>query len=86
MPSKHQGANPQEMLEARLRWALESTLVHFLKRPDRNSIEDWAAATAQEITGEDLASYIRAEASTAVEGAAGHTAAGKNGKVTLPTK
>jgi hypothetical protein len=30
------------MLEARLRWALESSIIHFRGRPDRNTIEDWA--------------------------------------------
>ena len=86
MPQKHQGSNPQEMLEARLRWALETTLTHFLHRPDRNAVEDWAAATAQEITGEDLSMYIRHEGSAAgLEGALAAVADRKNGQVKTAT-
>ena len=59
MPGKNQGTTVQAMLEARLRWALESTLSHFLHRPNRNTIEDWAADTARDLCGEDLSTYIR---------------------------
>lgn len=59
MPPKNQGTTVQAMFEARLRWALESSLTHFLHRPNRNTIEDWAAAVARDICGDDLTVYIR---------------------------
>lgn len=42
----------EAMLEARLRWALESTISHFLGKPDRNAIEDWAQLLAVEMGSE----------------------------------
>lgn len=45
----------EDMLAARLRWALESTIIHFLGRPDRNTIEDWSEALAVDMAGERTA-------------------------------
>ena len=50
--------NLNDMLRDRLNWALSSSLDHFLHRPDRNTIEDWALDTAADICN-DIPSYVR---------------------------
>jgi len=41
--------NFQQTLSHRLTWAMNSTLTHFLRRPDHNAIEDWADTVALEV-------------------------------------
>jgi hypothetical protein len=50
--------NFQQTLSHRLRWAMDSTLVHFLRRPDHNAIEDWADNLAIEVD-EEIDHYTR---------------------------
>jgi len=61
MPKRSTSGTPenfQQTLSHRLRWALDSTLQHFLRRPDHNAIEDWADSTALEVD-EDLDAFTR---------------------------
>lgn len=42
--------HPVDQLEGRLRWALESVLTGYQAlRLDRNTIEDWSRATAEQL-------------------------------------
>jgi len=52
MPKRSPSGTPesfQQTLSHRLRWAVTSTLIHFLRRPDQNAIEDWADASAMDV-------------------------------------
>lgn len=51
--------NFEETLSHRLQWAMNSTLKHFLRKPDHNMIEDWADTTAMEVD-ENIDDYTRA--------------------------
>ncbi|HIB69210.1 MAG TPA: hypothetical protein EYO33_30035 [Phycisphaerales bacterium] len=74
----------ETMLAARLRWALESTIIHFLGKPDRNAIEDWSEALSIDMGGE-RAMWQRSgqPALTQPDQTVGE--ARKNGKVTATT-
>jgi len=74
----------EEMLTARLKWALESTIVHFLGKPDRNSIEDWAELLAFDMAGE-RSSWQRPSVQQTRLAAEDVTPPQKNHKVTSPT-
>jgi len=85
--AKKQGDNTfEDTLEARLRWALESTISHYLGRPDRNAIEDWAATTAMEMGGE-RSLWQRMTPGDPTQARESPGEGSKNGKVTLtPTR
>ena len=58
MPKGRNADNLKDMMKDRLNWALTSSLDHFLHRPDRNSIEDWANDTAEDICT-DIPKWVR---------------------------
>jgi len=87
MAKSNSANNFEDMLSVRLKWALESTIVHFLGRPDRNAIEDWAEGLALDMAGERSAWQRISPLQTKIidQGLSSSAVTSPNGKVTPTT-